>query len=236
MTGRMPDDLLQVVKQGRSLRELTTNTLRDAILKMHFKPGQRLVERQLCEETGVSRTCVREAIQHLESEGLVERTGNRHLRVAAVSVDEARQIYEVRAALESMFARLFVARATAEDLAALEDALTQADKAAGQPPITDYVAALDRFFDTMLRGAGNDVARAMLRTLGARISFLRALTTQMSTPERERETVSLMRAIVEAAASRDGALMARRCSDFVRRSAGFAIGVLEAEERRRRAS
>ncbi len=87
-----PDNAIRVVKDSPNLRELTTQALRNAILGMHFKPKERLVERRLCEQTGVSRTCVREALQHLESEGLVERVPNRGLFVATVSRDEARHI------------------------------------------------------------------------------------------------------------------------------------------------
>lgn len=221
---------IRVVKESPSLRELTTQTLRDAILKMHFKPGQRLVERQLCEETGVSRTCVREALQHLESEGLVERVANRGLFVASVSAEEARQIYEVRAALESEFARLFVERATDRDLEALQAALTRLEKAIDRKPVIAYVEALDGFYEVILRGANNEVARATLRTLGARISYLRALTTQASPPGREQETASLMRGIYEAAAKRDGTSIAARCRAFVERSAKFAVQVLKDQE------
>src|SRR5260221_1670714 len=83
---------LQVVVDNVSLRERTTQVLRDAILNLHFKPGQKLVERRLCEDTGVSRTCVREALRHLESEGLIMRAPNRGVYLAVVRPDEARQI------------------------------------------------------------------------------------------------------------------------------------------------
>ena len=90
---------LRIVKERQTLQALTTQKLRDAILTGHFKPEQRLVERDLCEQTGVSRTSVREALRHLESEGLVERRPNEGIFVASVTLEEARQIYEVRAAL-----------------------------------------------------------------------------------------------------------------------------------------
>src|SRR5262245_39749221 len=86
---------LAVARDVPTLRELTTAKLRDAILSLHFKPNQHLVERELCEKTGVSRTSVREALRHLEAEGLVERRGNRGLFVASVTAEEAQQIYEV---------------------------------------------------------------------------------------------------------------------------------------------
>src|SRR5215475_9405817 len=120
---------LAVVRDAPTLRELTTAKLRDAILSLHFKPDQHLVERDLCEKTGVSRTSVREALRQLESEGLVERRGNRGLFVSSVTAEEAQQAYEVRAALEPEMARLFTERADSQHLKGLEGAFHQLEKA-----------------------------------------------------------------------------------------------------------
>ncbi|MBM3597677.1 MAG: GntR family transcriptional regulator [Alphaproteobacteria bacterium] len=234
MASKNATSAIRVIKDKRSLRELTTQALRDAILKMDFLPGQRLVERHLCELTGVSRTSVREAIQHLESEGLVERIGNRSLRVASVTVEEARQVYQVRAALESEFMRLFVERATDKDIRALRDALARTARTLRSRSLVAYVQALDFFFEVILRGARNDVAVATLRTLRTRISYLRSMTTEASTVERERETVERMRDIVTAVAGRDGHRAAKLCRAFVDRSTKFAIEVLQTQERRLR--
>jgi len=74
---------LRIARDLPTLRDLTTDKLREAIMAQRFKPGQHLVERDLCEQTGVSRSSVREALRHLEAEGLVERRGNRGLFVAS---------------------------------------------------------------------------------------------------------------------------------------------------------
>ena len=89
----------------------------------------------------MSRSSAREALRHLEAEGLVERRGNRGLFVASITPDEARQIYEVRAAIEPEMARLFAARATEDDLAALSATLTALERASRSRVIADYVRA-----------------------------------------------------------------------------------------------
>jgi len=230
MAKRQGTSAIRVVQDAPSLRELTTQTLREAILKMHFKPRQRLIERQLCEETGVSRTCVREALRHLEAEGLVERVANHGIFVASVSVEEARQIYEVRGVLEPTFGRLFVERATDKEIDALKAAYLRVEKANARKPVSAYVEALDAFYDVILAGARNEFARASLRSLRARMSYLRALTAQAAEPKRKQKTLEMMRGIVDAAVRRDGAAMAERCRTFVERSADYAIAVLGRHE------
>jgi len=217
---------LRVARETPTLRERTTQKLRDAILTMHFKPNERLVERDLCEQTGVSRSSVREALRQLEAEGLVERQGATGLFVASLSLDAARQIYEVRAAIEAAMARRFVERASVEDLAALRHAMRALETAAMAKAVRPYVVAFDRFYDVMLRGSCNEVARRILGTLHARITYLRSVTSAKEVPGRREETVRLMRGILEAAERRDGDTMASRCAAFVERSAEFALEVL----------
>lgn len=217
---------LAVTRDTPTLRELTTAKLRDAILSLHFKPDQHLVERDLCEKTGVSRTSVREALRQLEAEGLVERRGNRGLFVTSVTAEEAQQIYEVRAALEPEMARLFAERADAQDLQALEGAFRQLAKAGQRDNVRAYVSAYDRLYDVLLQGSGNELARRLLRTLRARITYLRTITTQQADTAYRKHTIELMGQILEAALARNGEHLARRCRSFVERSAKFANAVL----------
>jgi GntR family transcriptional regulator, trigonelline degradation regulator len=222
-----PSDLLKVTRDTVTLRELATSQLRKAIVELHFKPGEHLIERDLVIATGVSRTCVREALRHLEAEGLVERRANRGLFVAAVGPDEARQIYEIRAAIEPAMAQHFVARASAAQVRALRAALRQVKAASQTRDMPAYVAALDNFYDVLMRGAANEEARRILHTLRGRMAFLRAVTAARASSEYRRGTLEQMSAIVAAAEARDAALIAQRCLAFVQRSHAFAIPILE---------
>ena len=216
----------QMPRDSPSLTERVTSQLRDAILQMRLAPGQRLVERDLARETGASRTCVRAALQRLGSEGLIVRSLSGMLSVAAVSSDEARQIYEVRAALESAMARQFVAHASEADQRALADAADRTEAAVRQRDPEAYVAAFGAFYDVLLRGSGNEIAHRFLNLLHARITYLRRLTTDRASPARETQTARLLRGIQQAAAARDADLAAQRCAAFVARSASFALEVL----------
>ena len=224
--GRNGNRSLRIGRTPPSLRELATVKIRNAILSVHYKPQQKLTERMLCAETGVSRTSIREALRQLEAEGLVERVPRRGLMVAAVSPSEARQIYEVRLALETTMSRLFVERAAVKDVEALRSACDAIERDINRKPVTSYVQSIDRFFDTLMRGAGNEVARSILRNLRARISYLRALTAEASGPERGKETLEIMRGVVDAAVRRDADDIVQRCKYMVERSARYAIALL----------
>lgn len=217
---------LRVDREGLSLREMTARKLREAIVALRFKPGERLVERVLCEQTGVSRSCLREALRHLESEGLIDRRGGRGLFVASITAEEARQIYEVRAALEPEIGQLFAKRATEDQIEELCTPLADLEKAITTHDLQRYVTSLDSFYEVLCKGSGNAVAHRILRMLHARISYLRTITTARATRERERETVRLLQEISAAARRQEPAEVAQRCRAFVERSAAFALQVL----------
>ena len=88
------------VDRPKTLKENALESLRDAITADLLKPGERLVERALCESMGVSRTVVRECIRHLESERLVVGIPNAGYVVATIGRDEVEEIYQIRSMLE----------------------------------------------------------------------------------------------------------------------------------------
>src|SRR6266403_1193801 len=107
----------RVRREDQSLRALTVSNLRRAIFSLHFKPGERLTEKALCELTGVSRPLMREVLRDLEAQGLIENVPHKSPIVTTLTRSDAMEIYEVRSALEPMAARLFVERAKEEQIA-----------------------------------------------------------------------------------------------------------------------
>ena len=209
-------------RAGRSTRRL-----REAILTLRLSPGARLVERDLVTRLGVSRTAVRTALQSLEAEGLVVRGRRGVFSVATLSPDEARQIYEVRSALEPAMARQFVARATDAQVAALGDAVAHAESAARTGDGPAYVEAYRSFYAVLLAGSGNEIARRIIETLEARITWLRHLTTQRAPRARQLRTAALLRGIFSAVEQRKPTLAERRSAAFVARSEKFALEVMQ---------
>jgi DNA-binding GntR family transcriptional regulator len=97
------------------------DSLRQAILRGDYVPDQRLVEADLCERFGTTRSVIRTALQYLAAQGLVEVLRNRGARVRTVSIDEAIEITEVRRALEGLAAARAAKRATRQDRAELRE-------------------------------------------------------------------------------------------------------------------
>ncbi len=200
----MPDtqsDALLVDRSAKTLRQLALEKMREAILTMKFRPGERLVERALCERLGVSRSVVREVLRHLESEGLVETIPGHGPAVAAPDPAKITQIYELRSILEALAARHCAARAAASDLTALHAALAGVREGYRARDPFAVLAATSSFYETIFRAAGRVVAWELLVSLNGRITYLRART--ISTSGRDKQGVAEMQAILDAIEARD---------------------------------
>src|SRR3981189_1868278 len=115
MAGRV----LWITEAPALLRDQALERLRDAIISGHFAPGTRLIERELCEQMGVSRTSIREVLRRLEAEQLIEVEPRRGPIVARLSRKQIEEIYDVRALLEAAVVRRFAVEASVENIAEL---------------------------------------------------------------------------------------------------------------------
>src|SRR5215218_456613 len=124
MTGPSADGDLSVCvgRVGTLLRDRVLEHLRGAIMDFRYKPGQRLIERELTARFGVSRTTIREVMRELQAEGLIAIIPQRGAVVVAPTPEEAAEQYEVRAALEALAVRYFVSRASDARVVALREA------------------------------------------------------------------------------------------------------------------
>src|SRR5690242_190887 len=128
-------------------------------------PGQRLVEQELSEAFEVTRSSVREALQELAAEGLVELIPHRGARVRVISVEDAVQITECRAALEGLCARRAATRATDEDRAELRGIGDAMREAVAQGELDAYSALNRRLHERVARVSGQEVAESLLDRL-----------------------------------------------------------------------
>ncbi|MDK2801702.1 MAG: hypothetical protein PWP27_2483 [Clostridiales bacterium] len=109
----------------KPLRDVIFNTLRQAIIMGELKPGERLMEIQLAEKMGVSRTPVREAIRKLELEGLVVMIPRKGAHVAELSIKDIMDVLEVRSSLDGLASALAAKRITKDELKELKNIVNQ---------------------------------------------------------------------------------------------------------------
>lgn len=206
------DAHLLVDRNIPTLRELTLEKMREAILALRFKPGDRLVERDLCDQLGVSRTIVREVLRHLEAEGLVQSVARKGPIVAKPTIDEALQIYELRGMLEAMAARACAEKQSTQTVAALEAAMDGIRTAYAENE-GGLLSATTIFYETLFQAAERPVAWNIVSSLNARINHLRAITTRA--PGRARDGTRAMEAIVTAIKLGQPDQAAQACLDHV---------------------
>ena len=112
----MMDDMKELMDEYLPLRDVVFQTLRKAILKGELKPGERLMEVQLANRLGVSRTPIREAIRKMELEGLVTMIPRRGAEVAEITEKNMRDVLEVRRALEELAVKIACDKITEGEL------------------------------------------------------------------------------------------------------------------------
>ena len=218
---------LRVVRSMVSLKKQVVESLRTAIFDRRFSPGDRLVERELCEMLDVSRTLLREALSQLEAEGVVQIIPHRGPIVAVYTAEDAKSIYEVRAALEEMAGRCFVERATEQECKALETAFAEMKRSCTSKLGADHLTVKAKFYAALTTGAHNPVLVEMLRLIHGRVSMLRATT--LAQPGRLAASLAELGNIVKTVKARDAEGAARACRLHVENAGVIAINILAEE-------
>jgi len=140
----------------KPLREVVFNTLREAIIAGELKPLERLMEVQLAEKMGVSRTPVREAIRKLELEGLVNMVARKGAQVSELSVKGIMDVLEVRASLDGLATQLSATRITEDELKELKHIYTQAVSYVEKENLQGVIKKDVEFHDVIYRASRND--------------------------------------------------------------------------------
>ncbi len=151
------------------LREVVFNNLRNAILKGQLKPGERLLENQLAEKLGVSRTPVREALRMLEQENLVELIPRRGAQVLDISADDIKNILEIRSALEVLSIRHACHNMSAEDIEELKKYNAIFEKAFEEKNYEEVATSDEKFHDVLFRSTGNSKLVSIINNLQTQV-------------------------------------------------------------------
>jgi len=215
---------LRIETPPSTLREIALERLRRAIIIGLFEPGARLVERKLCEQLGVSRSVIREVIRHLQAEGLVEVLARQGPIVTRLNWDDAEQIYDIRAALESRAVEDCARRVDDALKTQLVSALDDIDRQAQAQNPLGILDATTHFYQLIFRASGHLIAWDIVSRLNSRISRLRVMT--LSTPERTRQGPAQIRTIFNAIAAGDAQSAGEACRAHVKAAAKAASQIL----------
>lgn len=193
-----------------SQNESITDELRRDILNGRFEPGDRLLEVPLAEQYQCGRAAVRSAIVELRSEGLVDHEANRGATVRRISVTEAIQITEARAALESLIAAQAARNATSDDHAELTGIISRMRETVGQEQSRGYSDLNAELHRRLREMSGHDIAAHLVANLRDRAAHHQYRLALM--PGRANESLGQHAAIVDAvvAGDEDGAAKAMR--------------------------
>ncbi len=188
----------------KPLREIVLDSLREAIISGLLKPGERLMEAQVAEDMGVSRTPVREAIRKLELEGFVVMIPRKGAYVAGISLKDITEVFEIRAALEALAAGLAAERMTEEEMEKLERQLVKEAEITDLADLDTLVTVDSDFHDLVYQASRNERMVQIINNLREQIQRFRM--TSLAYPGRMHEALAEHKKIVEALAERNVAL------------------------------
>lgn len=182
----------------KPLRDVIFDTLREAIIIGELKPGQRLMEVQVAEKMGVSRTPVREAIRKLELEGLVEMLPRKGAHVAELSVKDIMDVLEVRATLDGLATSLSATRITDDEKKELRHLLDQFINYVEKENLQGSIKKDVEFHDVIYRSSRNDKLIQISNNLREQIQRFRIVYIKDYSSSREliREHTEIYEAII----------------------------------------
>jgi DNA-binding GntR family transcriptional regulator len=207
-----------------AVRERVRGQLRERIVTGVLRPGDRLVERDLAEDLGVSRVPVREAIRSLEADGFVVVQSPRRVVVRQLSRVDVEELFDVREALEVLATGLACQRVDPPALRRLKRAVTEAARALAAGNITQVAEANVRFHQEIVTLAGNGLLLSMLHQLEDRLRWLFRQNEDWDRLLQEH------RRLYEAIESGDPELARAASAEHVRVNRALALGLLFPDE------
>ncbi len=205
----------------RPLRELVLDAIRGAIMNGTLQPRERLMEIQMAEELGVSRTPIREALRKLELEGFIVMVPRKGAYVSDLSFKDIADVFEIRAALEGLAAGLAAERITEEELEWMERLLVEKQEAITQDDIGKLVEVDTKFHELMYQASRNVRLGSIISNLREQIQRFRL--TSLSYPGRNKLSLEEHKKIVEAIQARDYQLARQLATEHIENAENVLI-------------
>jgi DNA-binding GntR family transcriptional regulator len=159
-----------------SLSDQAYAVIRRMILELELKPGTAVTEAQLSEILGLSKSPIRNALIHLQRDGLVTITPYKETIVSTLTVETARHIYEVRSLLEPYFVEQVTPRLNADDLRDLQETIDQADAALERGDFGAFFALNTEFHGFFVRHHGNEFFWNLFQSVELQMQRIRMIS------------------------------------------------------------
>ena len=192
--------------QRRPLHNELADRLRHMIVEGELAPGEKLSEKELCGQFGVSRTPLREAMKVLATEGLVLLTPNRGCTVAKLTLADLDEAFPIMGALEALSGELACQHITDGEIARVRDLHERMVKKYEAGALRDYFKLNEQIHQLILDAARNPTLAQMQLSLSGRVRRARYMANM--SPARWAEAVAEHEKILEALAARDGKRLA----------------------------
>lgn len=191
-------------QDNSSLAERAYEEMKRRIIEGAIPSGYPLLESELAEEMGISRTPVREALVRLKQEGLVTAIRHRGIFVSTLRPSDMEEVYEMIEGLESMAVKLAAERATPEDILRMEEAVAAQEVALAQGDLMAWIVADEAFHASVVEAARNRYIREAIEKVNGRLHRVRRLTIRAR--QRLPASTEAHKATVEAIRAGDGEL------------------------------
>ncbi len=184
------------VEKPLTLREQIVEFIKDAIVRGHLKPGERVPEQEIAENFGISRTPIREAFRQLESEGFITVIPRKGAVVSPLTDKDVSEFYVIKGLLEGFAARTACEKLTRKEIKRLESLNASMVKCAEKGDFKGFFKLDNQFHDTFLKACGNDKLFTLIHHLVQQ--FERFRITALSLPGRMQESLVQHEEIIEA--------------------------------------
>lgn len=205
----------------KPLRDVVFESLREAILEGKLKPGQRLMEVQLAEQLGVSRTPVREAIRKLELEGLVVMLPRKGAYVANMSLKDIIDVLEIRASLEGLAASLAAERINPENIKKLEKIVEEFEERTIASDIDTLLKKDVEFHECIFKATNNKKLHHLINSLWEQVYRFRV--TYISDYDSSISIVNEHKLILDAIKNGDNELAKKYATEHIEKAEQFMI-------------
>jgi len=215
----------QTLIRRQGLHDAVADRIRGQIVEGRLEPGARLNERVLCEQMGVSRTPMREAIKKLAGEGLIRLEPNRGAIIHRLTRDEVAAAFEVMAQLESLSGQLAAERATDEEVARVAQLHAEMERAHRASDLPAYYRLNAQIHTAFNQAARNPVLEDVFRSVNVRLQSLRFRSNldQKKWDAAVREHADM----VAALQARDGALLGKLLRDHLNHKRDIVLKLSE---------